>query len=390
MSQEIIPGVHVNEIPGFPPSVAEVDSAVPAFIGYTEKAKELVNGDLDFIPQRIVSLREFEDFYGFFSGAGTFVLYHAIQLFFANGGSGCYIVSIGDYNQAIQQPDFVRGLDAISTKDEPTLLVFPDAVNLPGTGLYEVQRAALKQAADLGDRFCILDLKFAATKEDHTGIVNEFRNNIGIANLKFGAAYTPWLVTGSLGLPPSAAVAGQYCSVDSTRGVWKAPANVRLNMVNEVAYPINHNEQDELNLDVKGGRSINAIREFTGKGILIWGTRTLAGNDNEWRYVPVRRFFNMIEESVKKACLSFVFEPNDAATWGKAKTLVENYLQIKWRQGALAGVTPHTAYFVKVGLGETMTGSDILEGRMIVEIGMAPIRPAEFIILRFSQKMHGN
>jgi hypothetical protein len=188
-------------------------------------------------------------------------------------------------------------------------------------------------------------------------------------------------------LPPSPAVAGVYASVDRDRGVWKAPANVSLAAVIGPVVKITHEEQEELNVDPTAGKSINAIRAFSGKGTLVWGARTLAGNDNEWRYVSVRRLFNMIEESAKKATAFAVFEPNDAATWLKVKAMVESYLYGLWEQGALAGPTPEAAYFVNVGLGKTMTTQDILEGRMIVEIGVAAVRPAEFIILRFTHKM---
>jgi phage tail sheath protein FI len=142
-----------------------------------------------------------------------------------------------------------------------------------------------------------------------------------------------------------------------------------------------------LNVDPTAGKSINALRAFTGKGILVWGARTLAGNDNEWRYVSVRRLFNLIEESTQKATAFAVFEPNDATTWLKVKAMIESYLYGLWEQGGLAGPTPEDAFFVNVGLGKTMTAQDILEGRMVVEIGIAAVRPAEFIILRFTHKM---
>jgi phage tail sheath protein FI len=161
-------------------------------------------------------------------------------------------------------------------------------------------------------------------------------------------------------------------------------------MVNQLAYAIDSKEQDDLNVDANAGKSINAIRKFTGKGILIWGARTLAGNDNEWRYVSVRRFFNMVEESIRKACLPFVFEPNVVNTWIKVRGMIQNYLTTKWREGALAGAKPEQAFFVKVGLDQTMTQDDILNGRMIIEIGMAPLRPAEFIIIRISVSMHAS
>ena len=191
----------------------------------------------------------------------------------------------------------------------------------------------------------------------------------------------------SINLPPSAAVAGVFARVDSNRGVWKAPANENIKSIDGLSFKLTDQMQDGLNVDDGAGKSINCIRFFTGKGYKIWGARTLAGNDNEWRYVPVRRFFNMVEESVKKATYPFVFEPNDANTWVRVRAMIENFLILQWRAGALQGDKPDKAFYVAVGLGVTMTALDILEGRMIVEIGMAVVRPAEFIILRFSHKM---
>lgn len=188
-------------------------------------------------------------------------------------------------------------------------------------------------------------------------------------------------------LYPSGAMAGIYARVDRQRGVWKAPANVSVTGVEEPVVAISKPDQKGLNVDANTGKSINAIRQFAGKGNLVWGARTLAGNDNEWRYIPVRRLYIFVEESIKKATEFVVFEPNDAKTWLRVKTMIENFLSKLWRDGALAGAKPEEAYFVKVGLGETMTPLDILEGRMNVEIGLAAVRPAEFIILKFSHKL---
>ena len=188
-------------------------------------------------------------------------------------------------------------------------------------------------------------------------------------------------------LPPSAAIAGVYARVDRDRGVWKAPANVSLASVIAPTVKITNEEQENLNVDPNGGKSINAIRSFSGKGTLVWGARTLAGNDNEWRYINVRRLFNLIEESINKAIAFVVFEPNTVITWLKVRTLIDSYLEGLWRQGALAGDTPAQAFFVNIGLGKSMTAQDILEGKMIVEIGIAAVRPAEYIILKFSQKL---
>jgi len=187
-------------------------------------------------------------------------------------------------------------------------------------------------------------------------------------------------------IPSSGAVVGVYAAVDADRGVWKAPANVSLSNVVKPTIKIDSKTQESLNVH-STGKSVNIIRSFTGKGVLIWGARTLAGNDNEWRYVPVRRLFNTIEESIKKATEFVVFEPNDANTWLRTRTMIENYLAGLWRQGALAGAKPEDAFFVNVGLGTTMIAQDILEGRMIVEIGVAAVRPAEFIIIKFSHKL---
>ncbi|NEN91268.1 MAG: phage tail sheath family protein [Okeania sp. SIO3H1] len=184
-------------------------------------------------------------------------------------------------------------------------------------------------------------------------------------------------------LPPSPAIAGIYATVDRERGVWKAPANISLTSVTGPTIKINDEGQEDLNVHFTG-KSINAIRTFTGKGTLVWGARTLAGNDNEWRYVSVRRLFNFVEESIQKASGFLVFESNNSVTWLKVKSVIEIYLEGLWRQGALAGSAPDQAFFVNVGLGTSMTQQDILEGRMIVEIGIAAVRPAEFIILRFS------
>jgi len=188
-------------------------------------------------------------------------------------------------------------------------------------------------------------------------------------------------------LYPSAAMAGVYARVDFDRGVWKAPANVSLRLVKDPSVMVTSEQQENMNVDATTGKSVNIIRKFAGKGAIVWGARTLAGNDNEWRYVPVRRLFIFIEESVKKATEFVVFEPNDANTWLRTKTMIENFLSGLWRDGALAGAKPEQAYYVKVGLGETMTALDILEGRMNIEIGLAAVRPAEFIILKFSHKL---
>ncbi len=186
-------------------------------------------------------------------------------------------------------------------------------------------------------------------------------------------------------LPPSALVAGVYARVDARRGVWKAPANEGLSGVIAPVINLDNKDHGRLNVDAATGKSINALRAFPGRGTLVWGARTLLGNDDNWRYVNVRRLFIFIEESIEKSMSAYVFEPNTANTWVKVQTAIENFLSDIWRQGGLAGAKERDAFRVVVGLGTTMTAADVNAGKLIVDVKVAPSRPAEFIILRFSQ-----
>ncbi|MFD0913349.1 phage tail sheath C-terminal domain-containing protein [Methylophilus luteus] len=187
-------------------------------------------------------------------------------------------------------------------------------------------------------------------------------------------------------LPASGAVAGVYAQVDRDRGVWKAPANVALQQVVSPACMVTDEDQQDYNQPADG-KAINIIRAFGGKGNRVWGARTLAGNDNEWRYVNVRRLFGMVQASIDLSLQGLVFEANDANTWAKVTALLENFLLTLWRQGALFGSQPKEAFFVNLGLGKTMNAEDIAAGRLLLEIGLAPLRPAEFIMFRLALNM---
>lgn len=455
-------GVYIQEKSNLPESIASVRTAIPAFIGYTEDATLLNSAT------RINSLLEYKAKFGgaplqefrlslndeYTDGELTsriytvddpnpsiFKLFHSLELYFNNGGSPCYIVSVGDYDsggievgRTEPMEGLIGGIAATEKVDEPTLYVFPDAISLRDQVEYgSVAKVALEMCNKLQDRFTICDVY-------HNGnptAITDYRSELGMNYLEYGAAYYPKLITvlnyfvdknsiiththnitdtlplyngrklsevenddpmvfqrfeteikkKYLTLPASGAIAGVYAKVDANRGVWKAPANVSLNSVSAPTVMVTNEQQAELNVDASTGKSINVIRSFPGRGILVWGARTLAGNDNEWRYVPVRRLYITVGESVKKGTEFVVFEPNTAATWVRVKALIQNYLTAIWRAGALAGSRPEHAFFVKIGLGETMTAQDILEGRMNVKIGLAPVRPAEFIILKFSHKL---
>jgi len=187
-------------------------------------------------------------------------------------------------------------------------------------------------------------------------------------------------------MPPSSAMAGVYTTIDNTKEVWKAPANVSLSNVISTTVNISHNEQEDLNVPLDG-KGINAIRFFTGEGIKVWGARTLDGNSLDWRYINVRRTMIMLEESIKNAAKAFVFEPNVANTWVSVRSMIGNFLNGIWKRGGLAGSSPDDAYSVHIGLGDTMTPEDILEGRMNITVLVAISRPAEFIEITFQQQM---
>jgi len=470
MAEYKTPGVFIEESAKLPPSISSVETAIPAFIGYTDIAQWKEPDDLRNRPWRISSLLEYERYFGLpapEAGSLTvtikesprleinakvdetlrskFLMHYSLQMYFANGGGPCWIISVDNYvngGGVINPQQLISGLAEAEKINEITLLLFPDAINLTTeTDYYNVYDEAIDQCVKLQDRFVIMDvfhlpdngnnwaldiqlfrdtlsgvteeLKYAAayfpriytgvdfyyklpgsdTDNDATVVVSGFPDASNLAELKGKNNAYYFLAKNALNniqmlLPPSSAMAGIYARVDNLRGVWKAPANVNIDNAIRPEFLITNSEQQSLNVDVVAGKSINVIRKFEGRGpAIVWGARTLAGNDNEWRYIPVRRFYIMVEESTKNATEQFVFEPNDRNTWVRVKSMISNYLIQQWKAGALMGTTEKEAFFVHVGLGETMTELDIFEGRMIVEIGLAVVRPAEFIILRFMHKM---
>ncbi|KAA1248058.1 phage tail sheath C-terminal domain-containing protein [Aquimarina sp. RZ0] len=296
---------------------------------------------------------------------------------------------------------FADGITAINSKLKASDKVVAAATTVTSTATtatFTVDVSGIAGTSNTIDKlYGIAKPFFQQVFDELNKIISDFYTETGTAlksledTLKAESPLYSSILTGikqyGVVLPPSGAIAGVYAKVDNLRGVWKAPANVGLNSVNEPVVKLSSKDQEGLNIDEVAGKSINVIRAFTGKGNLVWGARTMAGNDNEWRYVPVRRFFNMVEESVKKATEQFVFEPNDANTWVRIRSMIENFLTNQWRAGALAGAKTEEAFFVRVGLGQTMTAQDILNGVLNVEIGMAAVRPAEFIVLKFSHKL---
>lgn len=477
------PGIYIDEINAFPNSIAQVETAIPAFIGFTKNG-DVNNASLHLNPMLIYSLLEFQTIFGIPETPSVleihfennilkstkfdtqFYLYNALQLFFENGGTKCYIVSIGDFACDINEENFTESLNVLKNTMEVTIVLAPDAVKLNQQALCTFQNELLSHCYTLNNRMAIFDLQ----KGDELG--HAFKSNIAYENLTYGAMYTPWLKTNksftlsirhfknaqvldkkkqsfidkllevskdilitknsiqtSLStllkklylqfentdfhdskiekeieqlliahltfyvtlkteiekelncVPPSGAIAGLWNAVDKTRGIWKAPANIGIQGVTSPSRIYSSTEQQNLNFDSDTGISINLIRSFDSLGTLVWGSRTLAGNDNEWRYIPVRRLALNLEDSIRQGIQYVVFEPNDANTWVKLKSSIENFLFDFWKQGAFAGNKPEHAYFVKIGIGSTMTLQDIIDHKLIIQLGFAPLKPAEFMVI---------
>ena len=232
----------------------------------------------------------------------------------------------------------------------------------------------------------VMEMQEVPLTDDELAVMKNNLHNALLQNLP-GYQYIVNKVKDKLNLlPPSAAMAGLYTMVDNTRGVWKAPANVSVNYVNSPQVTIDNAQQEDLNMPMNG-KAVNAIRTFPGEGIKVWGARTLDGNSQDWRYVNVRRTMMFLEESVKNAAKAYVFEPNVAATWMNVRSMIDNFLRSVWKRGGLAGATAEDAYEIHVGLGDTMTAEDILDGIMRVSVLVAITRPAEFIEITFQQQM---
>ncbi|MDF3036547.1 MAG: phage tail protein, partial [Paucimonas sp.] len=254
--------------------------------------------------------------------------------------------------------------------------------------LLEAEQASIRQAADNGPAPAdeLAALIAGITQENEGGVQKSLRHKTLLSISKLYGQLLAAAARKVNTLPPSAAIAGIYTMVDNACGVWKAPANIGINSITRPIVNITNEEQEDLNVPLDG-KSVNAIRAFINEGVLVWGARTLDGNSQDWRYISVRRTMIMLEESIKRAAAAYVFEPNVANTWVTIKSMMRNYLTSVWKRGGLAGATPDDAFSVSVGLGETMTPEDILEGLMRVTVLVAPTRPAEFIELTFQQQM---
>jgi phage tail sheath protein FI len=302
-------------------------------------------------------------------------LAHAVYGFFNNGGTRCYVMRCRTATE-LQNPACLLPLEAI---DEISL------VAAPGITDPVVQHNIVDHCTNMSDRFAILDGPQDTDDLTENGVKN-------VDNTDYGALYFPWIKAFDMGtkltkagsngvidVAPSGHVAGIYARVDQARGVHKAPANEVVR--GAIGLEINATKEEQDGLNPNG---VNCIRFFPGRGIRIWGARTLSGSDPAWRYINVRRLFNYVEASIERSTHWVVFEPNDQDLWARVRRDVSAFLRLTWRSGALFGSTPEEAFYVKCD--EELNPLEVRDaGQLIIEIGMAPVKPAEFVIFRISQ-----
>jgi uncharacterized protein len=284
------------------------------------------------------------------------------------------------------------GINGLAIADEVTMVIVPDLITAAtkedgsiDLGLWKAVQTALIGHCELqGNRMAILDAPPGMTVQQ----IKEWRTDVAMYDSQFAAFYYPWIKVenpaGTNGdrevfIPPSGHIAGVWARTDESRGVWKAPANDTIRGCLDIERPITKNEQSLLN-----PIGINCIRPFGTRGIRIWGARTLS-SDSDWRYINVRRLFNMVETTILDGTQWAVFEPNDVKLWEGVSRTLTGFLTGLWRSGALFGSSPDQAFYVKCD-AETNPPDSIDEGRLIVEVGLSPVKPAEFVIFRISQQ----
>ncbi len=295
-------------------------------------------------------------------------------------------VTPADYEGDVTQRDGLGGLEAV---DEVTMVLAPDAMAaykagiIDMDGLKAIQLAMIAHCERMGDRVAIID----APPDLNAQEVQDWRMNVAGYDSKYAAMYYPWINVAdptpnapatTISVPPSGHIAGVWARNDSERGVHKAPANEVIRGV--ISLPINLTNSEQSVLNPNG---VNCLRVFAGRGIRIWGARTLS-SDASWRYLNVRRLFNYVEKSIERGTQWAVFEPNDQMLWSKMRRDINAFLKNVWREGALFGATPEQAFFVKCDEENNPQETRDL-GQLIIDIGIAPVKPAEFVIFRIGQ-----
>ena len=391
MAEYLTPDVYVEEVPAGPRPIQAVGTRTAAFIGAAPIANARANEAYP-VNNWLQFMREYVG-----QRANGTVLSRAVYGFFQNGGSRCFIVNTADGDPVAGGPTG-GGLRALEAEDEVSIVAAPGRTDAAS---YD---ALLAHCENLRDRVAILD---GPLRVDDIGALTRVSTTVrarqqpGRSNTDkpgsrprasdggYGTFYFPGITTtdpisGDLvDTPPSGHVAGIWARNDAVRGVHKAPANELVRGALNVTQRLSFEEQGVLN-----PAGVNCIRYFPREGIRLWGARTLADAASEWRYLSVRRLFNMVEESIAEATRWIVFEPNDRTLWKSIRRDVGAFLSRVWRDGALMGRTADQAFFVKCD--EETNPPEVIDAGMVVAIiGLAPVKPAEFVIFRISQHAGG-
>jgi phage tail sheath protein FI len=401
------PGVYIEEISSGSRPIEAVGTSTAAFVGWAPEIGAYVN--------EARAINNWTEFLTEFTGKDSVStpLSHAVHGFFLNGGRRCYVVNVGEAKKVGGGPKR-SGLEVLEAIEDISI------VAIPGFTDSDSYEAALSHCEGLKDRFAILDapetvenldlLKKVAVAEvpvkppegetDKPAGGSRGRAGAGAREKGlrprpspggYGAFYFPSIVIrdplstsgANVVSPPCGHIAGLYARTDAARGVHKAPANEPLRGALNITYRLTGEEQGTLNQN-----GVNCIRLFPRDGILVWGARTVADSASEWRYVNVRRLFTMIESSIGRHTRWVVFEPNDPSLWKSIRRDISAFLGLVWRDGALRGDIPEQAFFVKCD-EETNPQEVIDAGQVVIMIGIAPVKPAEFVIFKIGQSAGG-
>jgi phage tail sheath protein FI len=404
MPTYLTPGIYIEEISTGARPIEAVGTSTAAFIGVAPNPDKHLHEAL--------GINNWSQFIKEYSGEGatSTPLSQAVYGFFQNGGGRCYIVNVGPKKELVGDGKQRKGIDTLEEVDEVAIVAAPgfsDAASYDAilTHCEKLQdRVAILDAPENGANFNVDQLKAVATsgpakpKKPAAGeTAAPAEPATPAAGLRartsdggFGAYYFPWITIRDpfspkelVNVPPSGHIAGIYARTDATRGVHKAPANETVRGALDLTYKVTREEQGELNR-----LGVNCIRQFVTQGIRVWGARTVADSASEWRYLNVRRLFNQIEESIANGTRWVVFEPNDRSLWKSIRRDISAFLTLQWRQGALMGAIPEEAFFVQCD-EETNPPEVIDAGMVVTVIGIAPVKPAEFVIFRIGQGAGG-
>lgn len=404
MPSYLTPGVYIEEVSGGPRPIEAVGTSIAGFVGVAPDAAKHLNEAMWF-ENWTQFTREFVA-----QGSSSTSLSHAVFGFFQNGGGRCCVVNIGADGSIVGDGQGGRkGLEVLEESEEIAI------VAAPGYTDADSYDALLSHCEKMKDRVAILDAPTQVSKIDsltmtatasreskkargaseETKSQSAAKPEVAAARPRqsdggWGAFYFPQITVRDplspkdlVDVAPSGHIAGVYARSDAARGVHKAPANEAVRGALNVTYRVTREEQATLN-----PHGVNCIRLFPGEGIRVYGARTLAESSSEWRYLNVRRLFNMVEESIARSTRWVVFEPNDRPLWKAIRRDVSAFLTMIWRQGALMGRTPEEAFFVQCD--EETNPHDVVDAGMVVAVvGIAPVKPAEFVIFRIGQGAGG-